>query len=84
MSSCRWPSLRTSLGMKSSRCRSPAGAVVPGKAEVILDEFAVYGTPSQVRDRLTAWDGAVDIVMIGCPSGLPWESLAAAVRAAAP
>jgi alkanesulfonate monooxygenase SsuD/methylene tetrahydromethanopterin reductase-like flavin-dependent oxidoreductase (luciferase family) len=63
---------------------SPASAVVPDEAEVILDEFAVYGTPSQVRDRLSSWDGAVDIVMIGCPSGLPWESLAAAVRAAAP
>ena len=31
-----------------------------------------------------AWDSAVDIVMIVCPAGLPWDSLEATLRAAAP
>ena len=60
----------------------PNDGVVPPEAEVVLDQFAVYGTPTQVRDRLTAWDSAVDVVMTVCPAGLPWPSLEATLRAA--
>ena len=62
----------------------PHDGVVPPEAEVVLDQFAVYGTPTQVRDRLEAWDAAVDIVMTVCPAGLPWPSVEAMLRAAAP
>jgi alkanesulfonate monooxygenase SsuD/methylene tetrahydromethanopterin reductase-like flavin-dependent oxidoreductase (luciferase family) len=62
----------------------PHSGVVPPEAEVVLEQFAVYGTPTQVRDQLDAWDSAVDIVMIVCPAGLPWDNLDATLRAAAP
>ena len=62
----------------------PHDGVVPPEAEVVLEQFAVYGTPTHVRERLEAWDSAVDIVMIVCPAGLPWPSLEATLRAAAP
>jgi len=62
----------------------PQAGVVPPEAEAVLDQFAIYGTPTQVRDRLTAWDPAVDLVLVVCPAGLPWDSLEATLRAAAP
>ena len=62
----------------------PDGGVVPAEAQVVLDQFAAHGTPSQVRDQLAGWDGAVDLAMIGLPPGLPWEAIEATLRAAAP
>jgi alkanesulfonate monooxygenase SsuD/methylene tetrahydromethanopterin reductase-like flavin-dependent oxidoreductase (luciferase family) len=62
----------------------PDGGVVPEEAEAVLDQLAVHGTPSQVRDRLAAWDDAVDLTMIGLPPGLPWPTIEATLRAAAP
>ena len=63
---------------------SPDGGVVPAEAQVVLDQFTAHGTPSQVRDRLAGWDGAVDLAMIGLPPGLPWATIEATLRAAAP
>lgn len=62
----------------------PGAGVVPPEAEVVLDQFTVYGTPAQVRERLEVWDAAVDIVLAVCPAGLPWQSVEAMLRAAAP
>ena len=62
----------------------PHDGVVPPEAEVVLEQFAVYGTPTQVRDQLASWDTAADVVTIVCPAGLPWPSLEATIRAAAP
>lgn len=45
---------------------------------------SAYGTPDQVRDRLEAWDDAADVVMIGLPPGLPWQSIETTLRTAAP
>jgi alkanesulfonate monooxygenase SsuD/methylene tetrahydromethanopterin reductase-like flavin-dependent oxidoreductase (luciferase family) len=61
----------------------PHDGVVPPEAQVVLEQFTVYGTPTQVHDQMDAWDSAVDIVMIVCPAGLPWDSLEATLRAAA-
>jgi 5,10-methylenetetrahydromethanopterin reductase len=58
--------------------------VVPAEAEVVLDQFTVHGTPSQVRDQLATWESAVDLAMIGLPPGLPWATIEATLRAAAP
>jgi alkanesulfonate monooxygenase SsuD/methylene tetrahydromethanopterin reductase-like flavin-dependent oxidoreductase (luciferase family) len=63
---------------------SPDGGVVPAEAQVVLDQFTAHGTPSQVRDQLAGWDGAVDLAMIGLPPGLPWATIEATLRAAAP
>jgi hypothetical protein len=60
------------------------GGVVPVDAERILHEFAAYGTSNQVRDRLECWDGAADIVVVGCPPGIPWPMIESTLRAAAP
>jgi alkanesulfonate monooxygenase SsuD/methylene tetrahydromethanopterin reductase-like flavin-dependent oxidoreductase (luciferase family) len=62
----------------------PDGGVVPEAAEPVLDQLAAHGIPGQVRDRLAAWDDAVDLTMIGLPPGLPWPTIEATLRAAAP
>lgn len=62
----------------------PDGGVVPAEAQVVLDQFTAHGTPSQVRDQLAGWNGAVDVAMIGLPPGLPWVTIEATLRAAAP
>ena len=62
----------------------PDGGVVPAEAQVVLDQFTAHGTPSQVRDQLAEWNGAVDLAMIGLPPGLPWVTIEATLRAAAP
>jgi alkanesulfonate monooxygenase SsuD/methylene tetrahydromethanopterin reductase-like flavin-dependent oxidoreductase (luciferase family) len=62
----------------------PDDGVVPAEAQVVLDQFTAHGTPGQVRDRLARWDGAVDLAMVGLPPGLPWATIEATLRAAAP
>jgi alkanesulfonate monooxygenase SsuD/methylene tetrahydromethanopterin reductase-like flavin-dependent oxidoreductase (luciferase family) len=63
---------------------SPRRGVVPAEAQVVLDQLAAYGAPGQVRDRLELWDGVVDVVMVGLPPGLSWQSIEATLRTAAP
>ena len=63
---------------------SPQRGGVPAEAQVVLDQLSAYGTPGQVRDRLEFWDGVVDVVMIGLPPGLSWQSIEATLRTAAP
>jgi alkanesulfonate monooxygenase SsuD/methylene tetrahydromethanopterin reductase-like flavin-dependent oxidoreductase (luciferase family) len=63
---------------------SPAHGIVPGEAQVILDQFTAYGTPDQVRDNLERWDSAADILTIGLPPGLGWPAIETTLRAAAP
>jgi alkanesulfonate monooxygenase SsuD/methylene tetrahydromethanopterin reductase-like flavin-dependent oxidoreductase (luciferase family) len=62
----------------------PDSGVVPAEAQAVLDQFAAHGTPNQVSDQLEGWDGAVDLTMIGLPPGLPWSTIEATLRAAAP
>jgi hypothetical protein len=50
----------------------------------LLDEFTAYGTAETVRERLAAWDAAVDVTVVGLPPGLPWPQIEATLRAAAP
>ena len=57
---------------------------IPGEAQVLLDEFTAYGTAATVREQLERWDAAVDVTMVGMPPGLPWPSIEATLRAAAP
>lgn len=57
--------------------------MIPAEAEHLLDDLAVYGTCSQVRERLERWDNAVDLTSIVCPPGLPWHMIEATLRAAA-
>ncbi len=63
---------------------SPQTGLVPPEAQAALDQLTVYGTRAQVRAGLEPWDGAVDLVSIGLAPGMPWESLEATLRAAAP
>ena len=58
--------------------------VVPEAAGTLLEEFAAYGTAEAVREQLGRWDAAVDITMVGLPPGMPWPSIKATLRAAAP
>jgi hypothetical protein len=57
---------------------------VPDEAEALLAEFTAYGTASDVAEQLRAWDKAVDITTVGIPPGLPWPTIEATIRAAAP
>jgi alkanesulfonate monooxygenase SsuD/methylene tetrahydromethanopterin reductase-like flavin-dependent oxidoreductase (luciferase family) len=63
---------------------SPRHGAVPPDAQVILDQFAAYGTRYQVRQQLTLWDQAADIVTILLPPGMSWPSIEATLLAAAP
>ena len=63
---------------------SPRHGTVPADAQVVLEQLAAYGTPGQVREQLEPWDRAADIVTIMLPPGLPWSTMEATLRAAAP
>jgi alkanesulfonate monooxygenase SsuD/methylene tetrahydromethanopterin reductase-like flavin-dependent oxidoreductase (luciferase family) len=63
---------------------SPRRAVVPPSAQAVLDQLAAYGTCDQVRGQLQSWDRVADIVTILLPPGMPWHSIEATLRAAAP
>jgi hypothetical protein len=62
----------------------PQEGIVPCDAEPLLDEFAAYGSPAQVRARLALGDDAVDIATVALPPGLAWQTLEATLRAGAP
>ena len=63
---------------------SPRHGTVPPEARGVLDQLAVYGTGGQVREQLQRWDAAADIVALMLPPGLPWPTIEATLRAAAP
>jgi alkanesulfonate monooxygenase SsuD/methylene tetrahydromethanopterin reductase-like flavin-dependent oxidoreductase (luciferase family) len=63
---------------------SPRHGIVPAEAQVILDQLAACGTRDQVRQQLEPWDQATDIASIILPPGLPWSTIEATIRAAAP
>ena len=63
---------------------NPSRATVPVGAQVVLDQLAACGTSDQVHEQLQLWDGAADIVTIMLPPGLPWPTVDATLRAAAP
>jgi alkanesulfonate monooxygenase SsuD/methylene tetrahydromethanopterin reductase-like flavin-dependent oxidoreductase (luciferase family) len=63
---------------------SPRRGVVPPAAQPLFDQLAAYGTGDQVREQLASWDEAVDVVTIVLPPGLPWPTIEATLRAAAP
>jgi alkanesulfonate monooxygenase SsuD/methylene tetrahydromethanopterin reductase-like flavin-dependent oxidoreductase (luciferase family) len=63
---------------------SPLRATVPPAARPVLDQLAAYGTGDQVREQLKHWDQAADIVTILLPPGMPWPTIEATLRAAAP
>jgi len=63
---------------------SPRHGIVPAEAQVILDQLAACGSRDQVRQQLEPWDQATDIASIILPPGLPWSTIEATIRAAAP
>ena len=63
---------------------SPRHGTVPPEAQAVLDQLAAYGPAGQVREQLELWDDAADIVTIMLPPGLPWPTIEATLRAAAP
>jgi alkanesulfonate monooxygenase SsuD/methylene tetrahydromethanopterin reductase-like flavin-dependent oxidoreductase (luciferase family) len=63
---------------------SPRRGTVPADAQIILDQFAVYGTRDQVSEQLAPWDQAADIVTILLPPGMSWPGIEATLLAAAP
>jgi alkanesulfonate monooxygenase SsuD/methylene tetrahydromethanopterin reductase-like flavin-dependent oxidoreductase (luciferase family) len=63
---------------------SPRHGTIPPDAQVVLDQLAAYGTGDQVREQLKSWEQAADIVTILVPPGLPWPTIEATLRAAAP
>jgi alkanesulfonate monooxygenase SsuD/methylene tetrahydromethanopterin reductase-like flavin-dependent oxidoreductase (luciferase family) len=63
---------------------SPRRGTIPPAAQPVLDQLAAYGTAEQVREQLKPWDQAADIVTVLLPPGLPWPTIEATLRAAAP
>jgi hypothetical protein len=50
----------------------------------VLDQLAACGTGAEVREQVERWDNATDVVTILLPPGMPWSSVEATLRAAAP
>jgi alkanesulfonate monooxygenase SsuD/methylene tetrahydromethanopterin reductase-like flavin-dependent oxidoreductase (luciferase family) len=63
---------------------SPRRGTIPPEARVVLDQLAACGTPAQVREQLEPWDHVADVVTFMLPPGLPWDTVEATLRAAAP
>ena len=63
---------------------SPRHGTVPAEAQIVLEQLTAYGTAGQVGEQLEPWDRAADIVTILLPPGLPWRTVEATLRAAAP
>jgi alkanesulfonate monooxygenase SsuD/methylene tetrahydromethanopterin reductase-like flavin-dependent oxidoreductase (luciferase family) len=63
---------------------SPGRGTVPPGARVLLDQLTACGTGEEVSERLAQWDRAADIVTIMLPPGMPWPTIEATLRAAAP
>ena len=63
---------------------SPRRGTIPPEARVVLGQLAACGTPAQVREQLEAWDHVADVVTFMLPPGLPWDTVEATLRAAAP
>jgi len=63
---------------------SPRRGTVPPDAQIVLDQFAAYGTCDQVQKQLEPWDRPADIVTILLPPGMPWDNIEATLLAAAP
>ncbi|HYX59790.1 MAG TPA: hypothetical protein VE888_12355, partial [Streptosporangiaceae bacterium] len=63
---------------------SPRRGTIPPEARVVLDQLAACGTPGQVREQLEPWDQVADVVTFMLPPGVPWDTVEATLRAAAP
>src|SRR5438876_2515639 len=63
---------------------SPRRGTIASEARVVLDQLAACGTPGQVREQLEPWDHTADIVTLLLPPGMPWGTVEATLRAAAP
>lgn len=63
---------------------SPRRGTVPPAAQPVLDQLAAYGTSDEIGGQLKHWDQAADIVTILLPPGVPWPTIEATLRAAAP
>lgn len=55
----------------------------PSEADSLLPELAVFGTPTELAQQLTAWDGSADVVPVVLGPA-PLDAVLAAVEAAAP
>ncbi|MEQ9003317.1 MAG: LLM class flavin-dependent oxidoreductase, partial [Pseudomonadales bacterium] len=57
-------------------------AMTAAVSDELLDEIAIAGTPDEVRERLSAWDGLADHVLLYSPSvGMKGERVAENVDA---
>jgi alkanesulfonate monooxygenase SsuD/methylene tetrahydromethanopterin reductase-like flavin-dependent oxidoreductase (luciferase family) len=63
---------------------SPRSGSVPAEAEAVLSQLAAVGTAAQVRAQLERWDDVADVAVVGLPPAVPWETIEATLRAAAP
>ncbi|MFF5288888.1 LLM class flavin-dependent oxidoreductase [Paractinoplanes globisporus] len=79
-----YPRLVASQGLAAEVGLVRSSRTVPEEAQILLDEFTVYGDAATVRDRLEQWEKAVDVLMVGLPPGLPWPRIEETIRAAAP
>ncbi len=63
---------------------SPRRGTIPPEARAVLDQLAACGTGAEVREQVGRWDDAADVVTILLAPGMPWSSIDATLRAAAP
>jgi hypothetical protein len=53
-------------------------------ARTVVRQLAATGSPDHVGAQLERWDDVADIVVIGLPPGIPWPTIEATLRVAAP
>ena len=63
---------------------SPGRGTIPPQARAVLNQLAAYGTGAEVREQVGRWDHAADVGTILLPPGMPWSTVEATLRAAAP
>lgn len=59
---------REAAAMREAFGRGDSGAMVAAVTDAMVDEFAVAGTPSQVRDGLRRYDELADHIILSSPS----------------
>jgi alkanesulfonate monooxygenase SsuD/methylene tetrahydromethanopterin reductase-like flavin-dependent oxidoreductase (luciferase family) len=63
---------------------SPRSGQVPAEAEALMRQLTATGPADHIRAQLESWGETADIVMIGLPPGIPWETIETTLRVAAP
>jgi alkanesulfonate monooxygenase SsuD/methylene tetrahydromethanopterin reductase-like flavin-dependent oxidoreductase (luciferase family) len=61
---------------------SPRNGRVPAAAEAVLGQLTATGTAHEVRAGLERWDDVAEVVVVGLPPSITWETIERTLSAA--